>query len=97
MPDLYDQGNNIDKAFEVATQSQQRIGQPPPDEVSFVMGFITCFGIITGRVDIGYAPDTSILTLLNNLDRDIQDFTRRVMANQRIQDGVRDAINGFEN
>lgn len=97
MPDLYDMRNNIDKAHEIAAKSQAKIGQPAPDEVSFVMGFIACFGIITGRVDIGYGPDTPILRIFENLHRDITDFSRRVMANQEVQDKVREAVNGFKN
>jgi hypothetical protein len=95
MPDNYDLRNNIDKCFEVAVKTQRKIGQPPPDEVSFVMGFIACFGIITGRIDIGIDHEAPIGDRLDNIHRDIMDFGRRVAANQAIQDGVRETINGF--
>ena len=96
MPDQYDLRNNIDKAFEIAERAQMRLGEHPLDEVSFVMGFIACFGIITRNVDIGIPDDVSTDVVLDNLHRDIVDFGRRVAANQAIQDGVRETINGFK-
>ena len=96
MPDVYDLRNNIDKAFEVAAITQRKLGMPYPDEVSFVMGFLACFGIITGNVDIGLPDGTPMGVILDNLEQDIADFGRRVAANQVIQDGVREAINGFK-
>jgi hypothetical protein len=97
MPDLYDMRNNIDKCYDVAAKTQRKIGEPPPDEVSFVMGFISCFGIITGNIDIGYDRATPLTTILENIHMDILDFGRRVADNQAIQDGVRETINGFKN
>jgi hypothetical protein len=96
MPDVYDLRNNIDKAFEVAAITQRKLGMPYPDEVSFVMGFLACFGVITGNVDIGLPEGTPMGVILDNLEQDIADFGRRVAANQVIQDGVREAINGFK-
>ena len=96
MPDVYDLRNNIDKAFEVAAITQRKMGLPHPDEVSFVMGFLACFGVITGHVDIGLPEGTPMGVILDNLEQDIADFGRRVAANQAIQDGVREAINGFK-
>ena len=97
MPDLYDMRNNIDKAFEIAVDTQKKLGEPAPDEVSFVMGFITCFGIVTGRIDIGYDSDAPLSRVLENIHRDIMDFGRRIADNQAIQNGLRDKINGFKN
>jgi hypothetical protein len=96
MPDVYDLRNNIDKAFEVAALTQRKLGLPYPDEVSFVMGFLACFGIITGTVDIGLPEGTPMGAILDNLEQDIADFGRRVAANQAIQDGVRESINDFK-
>ena len=96
MPDVYDLRNNIDKAFEIAAITQRKLGMPHPDEVSFVMGFLSCFGIITGNVDIGLPEGAPMGVILDNLEQDIADFGRRVAANQAIQDGVREAINGFK-
>jgi hypothetical protein len=96
MPDQYDLRNNIDKCFEVAVKTQRAIGEPPPDEVSFVYGFVACFGIIIGRVDIGIDQNAPLTDVLDNIHRDIVDFGRRVASNQAIQNGVREAINGFK-
>ena len=96
MPDTYDLRNNLEKAFEIAARTQMKMGEPPPDEVSFVMGFLACFGIITRNVDIGLPGDVPTDVVLDNLHRDIVDFGRRVAANQAIQVGVREAINGFK-
>ena len=96
MPDAYDLRNNLEKAFEVAARTQMKMGQPTPDEVSFVMGFLACFGIITRNVDIGIPDDMPTDAVLDNLHQDIVDFGRRVAANQAIQDGVRGTINGFK-
>lgn len=60
MPDRYDNANILDKAFEVAVRTQRKAGQEAPDEVSFVMGFIALFGILTGRVDIGLDLDAPL-------------------------------------
>ena len=96
MPDAYDLRNNLEKAYEVAVRTQMKMGQPSPDEVSFVMGFLACFGIITGNIDIGLPEGAPMGVILDNLEQDIADFGRRVAANQAIQDGVREAINGFK-
>jgi hypothetical protein len=96
MPDRYDNANFIDKAYEVAAQTQKKIGEMAPDEVSFVLGFIACFGIITGRVDIGLAPDTPLMSIFDIIHKDIVDFGRRVATNQQLQNEVRDRLNGFK-
>jgi hypothetical protein len=96
MPDNYDLRNNIDKCFEVAVTTQLKIGESPPDEVSFVLGFVACFGILTGRIDIGIDQNAPLGEVFDNIHRDIIDFGRRVAGNQAIQDGVREAINGFK-
>ena len=90
MPDRYDNANFLDKAFEVAAETQKGIGQLAPDEVSFVMGFIACFGIVTGRVDVGIGPDEPLDTIFDAIHKDIVAFGRRVAANQRLQNVVRD-------
>jgi hypothetical protein len=77
-------------------KTQLKMGAPVPDEVSFVMGFIACFGIITGRVDIGLDQHAPLDRILDNIHEDIVAFGRRVAGNQEVQNGVRDAINGFK-
>ena len=48
--------NLIDQGFEVFERVQRKHGQTS-DEVSFVGGWMTCFGILTGRVDVPGARD----------------------------------------
>jgi hypothetical protein len=96
MPDLYDNANTIDKAFDVAVRTQRKIGEPPPDEVSFVMGFIALFGIITGRVDVGMDKDAPLDVILDNIHLDIVDFGRRIAENQAKQNSIREQLNGFD-
>ena len=96
MPDLYDNANVLDKAFEVAVRTQAKVGQQPPDEVSFVMGFIALFGILTGRINIGLDLDAPLDEIFDNIHEDIVAFGRRVATNQQLQNAVREQINGFE-
>lgn len=95
MPDRYDNANLIDKAFEVAVRTQRKMGSPTPDEVSFVMGFIACFGIVTSKIDIGLQPDARLDTILDNIHLDIVSFGRRVAENQAKQNEERERLNGF--
>lgn len=85
--------NIIDKAFEVFTTSQRKIGAPIPDEVSFVGGFVTAFGIIVGRVDIGLDKSAPLTDILDQMHRNIHDFGRRVVENQMLQDALNDPLN----
>lgn len=86
MPDLYDNSNLLDKAYELYAKIQHSIGAPVPDEASFIGGFIACFGIITGRVDIGLDQSAPLTDTLDSLHKDIAAFGQRVMENQRKQD-----------
>lgn len=96
MPDYYDMGNLLDKGYEVANKAQLLRGQPSLDEVSFVMGFMACFGIVTRRVDIGISPEAPTDLVLDSIHQDLVDFGRRVVMNQELQNAVRDTINGFK-
>ena len=96
MPDRYDLKNILDKGFEVANRVQAKIGQPPLDEVSYVYGFLNCFGVITGRVDIGLDPSTPLDRILDAIHEDIVAFGRRVADNQLTQDRIRERMNNGE-
>jgi hypothetical protein len=96
MPDRYDNANIIDKAFDVAVKTQIKMGEPSPDEVSFVMGFIALFGILTGRVDIGLDEHAPLDRIFDAVHEDIVEFGRRVARNQDIQNGIRETINGWK-
>lgn len=75
--------NLIDRAWDVFEKVQRKNGSPTPDEVSFVGGFTACFGIITGRVDVGLDEDAPLTQHLDLLHRAIADFASRVSENQR--------------
>lgn len=75
--------NLIDRAWDVFERVQKRQGAPYPDEVSFVGGFTACFGIITGRVDVGLDENAPLTQHLDLLHRAIADFAQRVGENQR--------------
>lgn len=75
--------NLIDKAWNVFERVQRQNGSPSPDEVSFVGGFIACFGIVTGRVDVGLDQNAPLDQSLDLLHRSIADIAGRVAENQR--------------
>jgi hypothetical protein len=86
--------NIIDKAFDVFTTAQRKVGSPVPDEVSFVGGFIAAFGIIVGRVDVGLDQNAPLTDILDLMHRNIHDFGRRVVQNRALQDGLANLANG---
>lgn len=94
MPDRYDLANILDKGFEIANKVQLESGQQPLDEVSFVMGFINCFGILVGRVDIGLPQGAPLDQVFDAIHEDIVKFGRRVAENQEKQNRMRDKFNG---
>lgn len=75
----------LEDAFETFTKVQLREGSPAPDEVSFVGGFITCFGIICGNVDIGLDRDAPLDKILDQIHKEIATFGKRVATNQARQ------------
>lgn len=94
MPDRYDLKNILDKGFEVANKVQRMNGQPPLDEVSWVYGFVACFGILNGTVDIGIDYDSTPLgRIMDAVEEDIIAFGQRVAENQRKQEMVRGKLN----
>ena len=93
MPDRYDLKNILEKGFEVANAVQFANGAPPVDEVSFVMGFINCFGILTGGVDIGLPQDAPLDQIFDAIHEDIVKLGRRIAENQLQQNRLRDFVN----
>jgi hypothetical protein len=75
-------GNLIEKCWGVYEVHQRKRGVPT-DEVSFVGGFMSCYGVLTGRVDIGLPPDTSMLKMLEVIQRELEDVRTRVIGAQR--------------
>jgi hypothetical protein len=81
-----EQNNIIDRAYETFAGVQKAIGQPAPDEVSFVGGFIACFGILTGRVDIGLDQDAPMDKIMDAIHKDIHSFGQRIAESQMKQE-----------
>lgn len=77
------ENNLIDRAWDVFEKVQRRNGSPSPDEVSFVGGFCACFGILTGRVDIGLDGDAPLDQIMDAVHKSISGFAGRVIENQR--------------
>lgn len=75
--------NLLDRAWDVFDRVQRENGSPSPDEVSFVGGFTACFGILTGRVDIGLDENAPLTQHMDAIHRSIAAFAQRVGENQR--------------
>lgn len=73
--------NLIDRSLEVFEAHQRKRGVQT-DDVSFVGGFMSCFGVLTGRVDVGMPPDTPILEIFELLQRNLDDYRNRVIGGQ---------------
>lgn len=83
---MSEQNNIIDRVYETFEKVQKAIGQPAPDEVAFVGGFIACFGILTGRVDIGLDQDAPLDKIMDAIHKDIHSFGVRLAQNQMKQE-----------
>lgn len=73
--------NLVDRSLEVFEAHQRRRGFQT-DDVSFVGGFMSCYGILTGRVDVGMPPDTPILKIFELIQRNLDDYRSRVIGGQ---------------
>ncbi len=73
--------NLIERAWDVFEKHQRDRGVST-DEVSFVGGFMSCFGMLTGRVDIGLAPDTPVLKLFERVQKELDQMRAKVMEAQ---------------
>jgi hypothetical protein len=73
--------NLILRSLEVYAEHQRKRGFDT-DEVSFVGGFMSCFGVLTGRVDVGMPPDASVLKLFELIQRELDDYRTRVIGAQ---------------
>lgn len=73
--------NLIDRAWQVY-ESHQRARGVPTDEVSFVGGFMSCFGVLTGRVDVGMPEDATVMKLFELIQRNLDDYRQQVISAQ---------------
>lgn len=73
--------NLIDRSLEIYERHQCKRGVQT-DDVSFVAGFMSCFGILTGRVNVGMSEDTLVLKLFELIKRNLDDYRTRVIGAQ---------------
>jgi hypothetical protein len=76
--------NLIEQAFEVYERHQRQRGVPT-DEVSFVGGFMSCFGVLTGRVPVELPPGATVLQRFELIQRELDDYRQRVVAGQDLE------------
>lgn len=73
--------NLLDQAMEVFDKAHRAKGVTT-DPVVFVGGFVSCFGIMTGRVNVGWPEDKPLAGLFDKVHRDIHDYMGRVAKAQ---------------
>lgn len=73
--------NLIEQAFEVYERHQRKRGVPT-DEVSFVGGFMSCFGVLTGRVPVDLPADATVLQRFELIQRELDHYRTRVLGAQ---------------
>jgi len=71
--------NLVDRSLEVFEAHQRKRGVQT-DDVSFVGGFMSCFGILTGRVDVGMPENTPVLKVFEIVQRNLDDYRNRVIG-----------------
>lgn len=73
--------NLIERSWAVFEKHQRARGVST-DEVSFVGGFMSCFGVLTGRVNIGMPEDTPILKLFERVQKELDAMRSKVIDAQ---------------
>jgi hypothetical protein len=73
--------NLIERSLEIYEAHQRKRGFQT-DEVSFVAGYLSCFGVITGRIPLGLPENTSILAILDHIQREMQDYRANVVGTE---------------
>lgn len=81
-----EQRNIIERSLDVFDRHQRAAGLST-DEVSFVGGFMTCYGILTGRVDIGLPQDTPMLKVFERIHKELDDYRRKVIIAENLRNG----------
>jgi hypothetical protein len=78
---MTEQRNIIERAWAVYEEHQRKRGVPT-DEVSFVGGFASCYGILTGRVNVGLPEDTPVLKVFELVQRELEQFRSNVIRGE---------------
>lgn len=73
--------NIIERAWDVFEKHQRGRGVSV-DEVSFMGGFMSCFGVLTGRIPVGLPDDTPLLKLFELVQRNLDDARNKVIMAQ---------------
>jgi len=73
--------NLIERAWSVYEEHMRKRGVST-DEVSFVGGFMSCFGVLTGRVPIGLPEDTPVLKIFEHMQKELDDMRVKVIDGQ---------------
>lgn len=76
--------NLIERSWAVF-EKHQRERRVSIDEVSFVGGYMACFGMLTGRVDIGLPPDTPVLKLFERVQKELDAMRAKVIEAQAME------------
>jgi hypothetical protein len=80
--DAMSEQNLIERSWSVYEAHMRKQGLGATDEVSFVGGFMACFGMLTGRVDIGMPPDTPVLKLFERIQKELDAMRVKVIEGQ---------------
>jgi hypothetical protein len=94
--------NLIERAWEVYERFQRANGQSV-DEPSFVGGFLSCYAIITGRLDVGISEEDqgkpgSVLAILERIQRDAEEIRTKVIQTNSealANDAIQRAVDGM--
>lgn len=73
--------NLIDRGWEVFEGVQRKMGQTS-DEASFVGGFMTCFGVLTGRLDVGLPEGWTVMQAFALVQKNLDEYRQRVIDGQ---------------
>lgn len=80
--------NLVDASLEVFQKHQRDrakrgeidFSQANIDDVSFVAGFMSCYGILTGKVDVGISEHVPLTVIFDRIQRDLEDYRSRVVG-----------------
>lgn len=80
--------NLIDASLEFYTKHQRdrakrgeiTMESAQVDDVTFVAGFLSCFGILTGRVNVGFSEHVPLTVLFDRLQEDAESYRSRVIG-----------------
>lgn len=70
--------NLIERSWAVYEKHMRERGVST-DEGSFVGGFATCYGILTGRIDIGLSQDTKVVALFDRVQEELDAILAKII------------------